>query len=148
MNSPPASRISDSFPPSKSFIWNRILKENIEQVFKNQPEQFEGCTFEQVLKFAEDEFIKIHGSYEKSVENATKKDWRALLDSRFGKLTPYKEGTAEYKTGIEYIVAYAKYPNPDTDYEAYKNNLLEKEAFKNGDLSEKVFKYLKSIWKI
>jgi hypothetical protein len=82
------------------------------------------------------------------VIEATQKDYRTLLDARFGKLDLYKEGTAEYKKGMEYIKGYEEYPNPDLDYEAYRENILEKEAWHIADMAKKIYKYASSIWKL
>lgn len=81
------------------------------------------------------------------IKKISKEKTKAVLDERYGKLERYKEGTAEYNKGMEYIKAYSEYPDASKDYQAYRNNLLEKEAWHIGDLANKIYKYSSSIWK-
>jgi hypothetical protein len=85
---------------------------------------------------------------EKESYNELIADVKRILDKRYGKLTPYKEGTEEYKKGMQYIDAYENYPDPKVDYDAYRANLLEKEAFHFEDLAKKIHDYSSSIWKL
>lgn len=73
---------------------------------------------------------------------------KELLDLQYGKLEHFKEGSEEYKKGLEYIKGYETYPDSRKDYEAYRKNLLEKEAWDVGSKAQKIYKYLSSIWKI
>lgn len=76
------------------------------------------------------------------------KGLRDLLDAQYGKLERFKEGSAEYKKGMEYIKGYETYPDAEKDYEAYRKNILEKEAWDVGEQAQKIYKYMSSIWKI
>ena len=112
------------------------FQQNFDEMRDYMEERFRETFYEEV------------GDIEKRVETEIKNQFRKILDERFGKLEPYKEGTPEYQKGLEYIEAYAKYPDPNTNYDAYRDNLLEKEAWKNGELAEKIYKYCSSIWKL
>jgi len=128
-------------PELKNFDKNEVKTElmqmDIKEIIRILKEQDGHKTEEELYAFwkkeTEDSFIKVY---------------RKALDDRYGELPKFKEGSDEYKKGMEYIEAYEKYPDPDKDYEAYKANLLEKEAWHNGDLSKKIYNYLKSIWSL
>lgn len=123
------------------------IKKNATESLNEEPVR--GMTLAKIEKLLTEATLKKYGgSFEEFAKQSIKKDYKEVLDSKFGKLERYKEGTEEYKKGMEYIEAYKKYPDPEKDYSAYKNNLLEKEAWNNGDLSKKIYDYLKSIWSI
>jgi len=122
---------------TKNQYKQEIMNEDIDNLIM-QLKTFEGAETEEKLY----ELIK------KSTKEMSIKSYRERLDERYGKLTLYKEGTPEYKRGMEYIEAYEKYPDPKQDYDAYKKNLLEKEAWHIGDLARKIYKYTSSIWKL
>lgn len=85
---------------------------------------------------------------EKTFKEEVIKAQKEAFDRRYGKLTPYKEGTEEYKKGMQYIDAYENYVEAKVDYDAYRANLLEKEAFHFEDLAKKIYEYSSSIWKL
>ncbi len=123
-----------------------VSKNEIKQLFKN--EKIEDL----VVKLKEKDGYKteedLNNFWKKELEDSFIQSYKKMLDSRYGSLEAYKEGTEEYKKGMEYIEAFDKYPNPNKDYDAYRQNLLEKEAWHVGDLAKKIYKYTSSIWKL
>ena len=126
------------------------LKANLKIEAKNllNNENFKGMSLNEIEDLLEKEALKGYETYENCVAGETKKFYRQMLDARFGKLERYQEGTEEYKKGLEYIDAYAHYPDFNTNYEEYKKNLLEKEAWHVSDLAKNIYKYISSIWKL
>jgi hypothetical protein len=114
--------------------WKRSLKT------KNDDELTKIAS--QIAQMPSDEVL------EKSFKEEVIKTQREALDKRYGKLTPYKEGTEEYKKGMQYIDAYPNYPDPEVDYDGYRAHILEKEAFHFEDLAKKIHDYSSSIWKL
>ena len=120
---------------SKNDLKNAYKQMDINEILRIMKEQDGYKTEEDLYAF-----------WKKEVEDSYIKLYRKTLDARYGELPRFKEGTEEYKKGMEYIEAYEKYPDPNKDYDAYLANLLEKEAWHNADLSKKIYNYLKSIW--
>ncbi len=128
--------------------FKKNLREEMENLRKTDPD----CSHFSVEELIEMAFEKQGLKSDNDILELFKKenlaDIRRLLDERFGSLEPFKEGSEEYKKGLEYIKGCEKYPDPKVDYDAYRENILEKEAFDVGEKAQKIYNYLSSIWKI
>ncbi len=140
----------------KSQDKNKLIETFKQEMRKNLEKQWETSaeckkaykTFDEFYQDIMKELhIKTDDDILSYIKKISKEKTKAVLDERYGKLERYKEGTAEYNKGMEYIKAYSEYPDASKDYQAYRNNLLEKEAWHIGDLANKIYKYSSSIWK-
>ena len=126
-----------------SIIENEEKLAEVAKLNNKTPQEYK----EELLKFAknEDNFIDIRKNGKEGFDRNKQKE---VYDRLFSSLSPFKLDSENYKQGLKYIDARAKYIPPEIDEVLYKNNLLEKDAYATGDKLKEIYNHFANPWRI
>lgn len=125
----------------KNIIENEKLLASIAKAQNKTSKEYK----EELLKLAktEDLFVNVGGK-----ESFDRNKRKEVYDRLFSSLSPFKLDSENYKQGLKYIEAEAKYIPSGIDEVLYKNNLLEKDAYATEDKFKEIYNYFANPWRI
>ena len=101
---------------------------------------------ENLIKTLKEKENSLNGNVKVTIN---KDEIKQKLDSLWGKLEKFKEGSKEYNLGMKYIDNEANYIHANkNNYEEYRQQLVEAEAFGTEQKVKDVYNHFANIWRM